>query len=302
MTQCQQWETSLVEGIERMQARGVATTHLKEYLRKLVKGVEALRVELGKIEKRLSRMADKTAPDPSSLETDSGCPELHNSNTGHPVLIDAGPSSNAGQPSTGHPCSMDPSSSAGHLVSVDANSNSNAGHPSSHPTGHPVSIDDNPILNAGHPTTNDANTTGHPNSSDTNPCPNADHPSSLDANSSSNVGHPISVVANPSSNTGHPDKSAPTVGDPASHDNQFVDDSQSSTQDAGGGDRCSTEPTSLPQPQSAAGEAGVDEPRVTGVQEQWGSGTSEVREDSATPLQHCCTSPGEGSSPQDHEQ
>ena len=139
--------------MERMQARGVATTHLKEYLRKLVKAVEALRVEIGKIEKRLSKMADKRTPDHRPPETDSGCSE---SNSGHPGSIDAGPSSNAGHPSSDpssnatHPCSMDvdPSSSTGHVPPVDANSDSNAGHP--------ISVAASPNSDSGHPNESDS--------------------------------------------------------------------------------------------------------------------------------------------------
>ena len=148
-----------------MQARGVATTHLKEYLRKLVKGVEALRGEIGKIEKRLSKMADKGTPDHGSLGTDSGC---HESSAGHPGSIDAGPSSNAGHPSSNGsdpsskaphpPVDVDPCSSTGH---VEANSDSNADHP--------TSINVSPSLNADHPmpaVTIPNSDSGHPNESD----------------------------------------------------------------------------------------------------------------------------------------
>lgn len=55
LSQCKVWEKTLAEGIEKMQARGVATAHLKDYLRKLVKGVETLKAEIGKIEKKLSQ-------------------------------------------------------------------------------------------------------------------------------------------------------------------------------------------------------------------------------------------------------
>lgn len=55
LSQCQAWQVTLAEGIEKMQARGVATAHLKDYLRKLVKNVETLKIEIGKIEKKLSQ-------------------------------------------------------------------------------------------------------------------------------------------------------------------------------------------------------------------------------------------------------
>ena len=252
-----------MEGIERMQARGVATTHLKEYLRKLVKSVEALRGEIGKIEKRLSKMADKGTPDHRSPGNDSGC---HESNAGQPSSIDAGPSSNAGHPSSNE---SDPSSNATHLSSVDVDPSSSTGHVGA------------------------------------NSDSNADHSTSINASPSLNADHPIPAVAVPNSDSGHPNESDSIVGDPASQ----CDGGVQSSQDTEGSTTEHQELSSPPPSQSTAEEMGLDpdEPRSAGVQEQGpgASGTSEVDvvdENSATYVQHCCTSSDEGPSPQDHEQ
>ena len=67
LSQCRVWERTLAEGIEKMQARGVATAHLKDFLRRLVKCVETLKVEIGKIEKKLSQsVSDKSETNETS--------------------------------------------------------------------------------------------------------------------------------------------------------------------------------------------------------------------------------------------
>ena len=145
LSQCQQWKKAVVEGIERMQARGVATAHLKDYLRKLVKGVETLKVEIGKIEKKLSQTVDR----------ESGTAE------------------------TGHP-----NSSTGCPNSADSNPNPITGHPNA-TTGHPGSVDSNQISNMGYPDSGDTNpglNTGCPDTGDTNPGSNAGHSDSVDEN------------------------------------------------------------------------------------------------------------------------
>ena len=71
LSQCKVWERTLAEGIEKMQARGVATAHLKDYLHKLVKCVETLKVEISKIEKKLSQtVSDKRET------TEASCPPV----------------------------------------------------------------------------------------------------------------------------------------------------------------------------------------------------------------------------------
>ena len=123
-----------------MAARGLATAQLQSYLHKLVKCVEALIVEMGKIEKKLGMTdGDKTTASPSSV--DSG------SSTGqHSVTTES-------RSNTGHP-------------------DSNTGHPEAN-TGRPEKVDTDPDSSASCPELN----TGHPKLCDTHSTSNSDHPS-----------------------------------------------------------------------------------------------------------------------------
>ncbi len=49
LSQCEQWKREVAEGIKAMQEAGAAVAHLKEFLRNLVKSVDALKAELAKI-------------------------------------------------------------------------------------------------------------------------------------------------------------------------------------------------------------------------------------------------------------
>ena len=49
LSQCEQWKRELVDGIAALQEMGVSVAHLKEQLRTLIKVVDTLRVELGKV-------------------------------------------------------------------------------------------------------------------------------------------------------------------------------------------------------------------------------------------------------------
>ena len=94
-----------MEGIEKMQARGVATAHLKDYLRKLVKAVELLRVEIGKIKKE--KLETAAADEQSDIAVDDDTEEAGHpdSNAGHPNSDPGHPDSDSIKPSsnTGHP-------------------------------------------------------------------------------------------------------------------------------------------------------------------------------------------------------
>ena len=116
-----------MEGIERMQARGVATAHLKDYLRKLVKAVELLRVEIGKIKREKLETSAADGDEQSDIAVDDDAEEA-----GHPDS-NTGPKSDPEHPdsNTGHP-------------------NSDPGHPNSDP-GHPDSDSIKPSSNTGHP-------------------------------------------------------------------------------------------------------------------------------------------------------
>ena len=96
-----------MEGIERMQARGVATAHLKDYLRKLVKAVELLRVEIGKIKKEKLETAAADGHEQSDIAVDDDTEEAGHpdSNAGHPNSDPGHPDSDGIKPSsnTGHP-------------------------------------------------------------------------------------------------------------------------------------------------------------------------------------------------------
>ena len=96
LKQCQSWVRTLAEGIKKMQSKGMATAPLTPLLHRLVKNIETLRTEIGKIEKKLGTAAEdkkkaesttESQIDPPrdaspSSETDS--PGLEgNSETGH---------------------------------------------------------------------------------------------------------------------------------------------------------------------------------------------------------------------------
>lgn len=49
LSQCERWKRDLVDGIAALQGTGVGVAHLKEQLRTLIKVVDTLRAELGKI-------------------------------------------------------------------------------------------------------------------------------------------------------------------------------------------------------------------------------------------------------------
>ena len=48
LAECEEWKKQLVDGISKMDSGGVAS-HIKEYLRMLVKATDTLKVELDKI-------------------------------------------------------------------------------------------------------------------------------------------------------------------------------------------------------------------------------------------------------------
>ena len=230
VAQCRQWERSLADGIENMQAQGMATAQLKNYLRKLMKSVQTLGTEIGKIEKKLQKGSGSHTRSGDTGPSDSD----PSSYTGHPESLGSDPIFNIG-----HPKSSD--SISGHTKSKD---DPNAGpkllvdtEPIScwpvnfqpFPPAESVEVDveeysfyssdsdydklsDNNmcvlifidiICSAGHLDADPSSNTGQPKSVETEPSSNTGHPELVDTDPSSNTGHP-ELGTEPNSKTGHP--------------------------------------------------------------------------------------------------
>ena len=83
ITQCQSWVRTLSDGIERLQSHGMATAQLNTYLKKLIKIIDTLRVELNKVEKKLALL--KAADESSTVEASDGGSTVEASDGGSTV-------------------------------------------------------------------------------------------------------------------------------------------------------------------------------------------------------------------------
>ena len=136
----------------------MATAQLNSQLQKLVKAIETLRVELGKIGKKLRVLeaandhSESVADDTETGNTDPGA------NAGQPKLKDSDPGANAGQPKLKD---SDPGANAGQPKLKDSAPSLNTGHSTLevNPTmGHE---DVQPSTNMGHLENKDGLNTNH---------------------------------------------------------------------------------------------------------------------------------------------